>query len=150
MTQKACFDTEQEPQLGWWIHQLDHAIYQAVNRRFLAVGLTVPQARVMEFLYYHEGERVNQRALEEQLQLSNPSVTSLIRNLVDKGLVSRHPDSSDGRSHLLRLTPEGRKVHPQVVGIFEDNERQLVEGLRLEEVQAVLALVRRMKEHMER
>ena len=141
MTQKACPDTEQGPQLGWWIHQLDHAIYQAVNRRFLAVGLTAPQARVMEFLYYHEGE---------QLQLSNPSVTSLIHALADKGLVSRHPDSSDGRSHLLRLTPEGRKVHPQVVGIFQDNERQLVEGLQPEEVQAALALVQRMKEHMER
>ena len=35
----------------------------------------------------------------------------------------------------------GRKVHPQVVGIFEDNERQLVEGLRPEEVQAVAGAI---------
>jgi DNA-binding MarR family transcriptional regulator len=43
-------------------------------------------------------------------QVAAPSLTRTIRPLYEAGLIGKEPDPSDGRSGLLRITPEGRAL----------------------------------------
>jgi DNA-binding MarR family transcriptional regulator len=53
------------------------------------------------------GERVTVTSLREPLHMTQSAVTQLALGAETAGLVKRIPDPSDGRSHSLRLTPEG-------------------------------------------
>lgn len=44
-----------------------------------------------------------------------PSLTRMIRSLEERGLITRHKDSADGRRVLLKLTDAGRAVIDEVV-----------------------------------
>ncbi|HYN28755.1 MAG TPA: MarR family transcriptional regulator [Dermatophilaceae bacterium] len=57
----------------------------------------------------HERPRTP-RALAEVERVSAPSMTRTATGLVERGLVSRTGDPTDGRSVILALTPEGRRV----------------------------------------
>ncbi len=50
---------------------------------------------------------VRLRELGESVLLSQPGLSRLVDRLVQRGLVQRSPDPSDGRSVLVRLTPAG-------------------------------------------
>jgi DNA-binding MarR family transcriptional regulator len=46
--------------------------------------------------------------LNRRVLLSQPALSRMVDRLVERGLVKREADSSDGRSVLLSLTEEGR------------------------------------------
>ncbi|MFE1930049.1 MarR family winged helix-turn-helix transcriptional regulator [Streptomyces sp. NPDC021218] len=53
--------------------------------------------------------------LTRKLMLPKASVTTYLRNLVDRGLVRREIDESDLRRHRLMTTPEGRRVRAKAL-----------------------------------
>ncbi|MFF2730747.1 MarR family winged helix-turn-helix transcriptional regulator [Streptomyces sp. NPDC058008] len=83
-------------------------------RRSLRGGLTGPplpvaQAELLRLVQSNPGIRVSSAAAE--LRLAGNSVSTLVRQLTGRGLLSRVPDPQDRRAALLRVTPEaGRRL----------------------------------------
>jgi MarR family transcriptional repressor of mepA len=134
--------------ISFLIHCLDHQISQRNNRRLSQIDLTLPQAVVLDFLFWRQQETVNQRSLEKFMQLSNPSVTSLLRNMEVKGLVARERDESDGRSRNLRLTEKGVAIHPVAGRIFEETNEMLAEILGPEDREVFRGLILRLEKSL--
>ena len=82
------------------------------------------------------------------MQLSNPSVTSLLRNMEVKGLVARERDESDGRSRNLRLTEKGVAMHPVAGRIFEETNEMLAEILGPEDREVFRGLILRLEKSL--
>jgi DNA-binding MarR family transcriptional regulator len=55
--------------------------------------------------------------LAEHEKISSPSMTRIVNNLADAGLVERRPHETDGRQVLIRLTDTARAV-------LEDDRRR--------------------------
>lgn len=53
-------------------------------------------------------------ALHRVLRISQPATVQVVGRLVDRGLVERRP-GRDRRTHALHLTPEGRRVHAELL-----------------------------------
>jgi DNA-binding MarR family transcriptional regulator len=84
-------------------------------------GLSLPQYHLLEPLLRCEAELpVGQ--LAERAGLSPPTATTMIRKLVDQGIVERRPDPSDRRVVRLALSPAGRERVAE--------RRDVVEGWR--------------------
>ncbi|MGI6200854.1 MAG: MarR family winged helix-turn-helix transcriptional regulator [Christensenellales bacterium] len=131
------------------IHRLDHGFYQAANRRLKQLELTMPQAIVLKFLHDHEGTCINQRAIEELMHISNPSVTSLMRNMEEKGLLVRRRDAKDARSYRIEITDYGRVADEKVGGVILESDRQLLAGLTEHERRDLRRVLQRMLENLE-
>ncbi len=52
--------------------------------------------------------------LGRHVMLSQPGLSRLVERLVDRGLVTKHPDPADARAALLSLTDEGHSVQRSV------------------------------------
>src|SRR3954470_7781050 len=56
------------------------------------------------------GEPATIAFLAKRMQLAHHTMVELVDRVVDKGLAERKPSTTDRRSTLVQLTPEGAKV----------------------------------------
>ncbi|MBU6444682.1 MAG: MarR family transcriptional regulator [Alphaproteobacteria bacterium] len=70
-------------------------------------GVTEQQWRVLRVLDESDSDPT---ALAEAALLFAPSVTRILKDLVDRDLIVRRADPQDGRRSILSLTPAGRAL----------------------------------------
>lgn len=75
-------------------------------------ALKVPEWRVMAVL--GESEVATQRQLVAATAMDKVTVNRACKALEERALISRVPNSSDGRSHHLALTHAGRDLYEQI------------------------------------
>lgn len=63
-------------------------------------------------------EGLTQAELAGQMLVTQAGMLKRLRRLAQMGLVSRRPDPTDRRKHLIGLTASGRRTIAQVVGPF--------------------------------
>ncbi|MBO9499352.1 MAG: winged helix-turn-helix transcriptional regulator [Novosphingobium sp.] len=115
-------------------------IAQEYRTRF---GLKVPEWRVMAVLGDAGG--LTQRELTALTIMDKVAVNRACKELEERGLVWRQPNTKDGRSHLLELTEDGRRMHGEIMPLALEMERRLLSNFAEEEIEAFKALLVRMK-----
>lgn len=83
------------------------------------------------------------RLLRETLVTSG-TMTNRVDRLATRGLVERHPDPSDRRGVLVRLTPEGKEAVDGAFAALLDAERDLLTGLSESDQTELADLLRRL------
>ena len=89
---------------------------------------------------------LTQRQLSQQTLMDKVPVNRACKRLEDRGLVQRSPNASDGRSHLLELTSEGRAVHAGIMPLALKIEGQLFSVLSEEERASLLDMLVRVRD----
>jgi len=90
-------------------------------------GVNVPEWRVMAVL--GDVGPLTQRQLVGATFMDKVAVNRACKVLVDRNLVTRSPNDSDGRSHMLELTASGRELHGQIMPLALGMEERLLECL---------------------
>jgi len=93
-------------------------VYQKVDRasaeNLRGWGFSVAQFDVLAHVGASEG--MTQQELADSLLVTKGNVCQLVHKLEDRGLISRH---HEGRSNLLFLTDEGRRLFERIVPAHE-------------------------------
>jgi DNA-binding MarR family transcriptional regulator len=82
--------------------------------------------------------------LYRALMRTSGAMTNRLHRLERAGLVSRVPDSADGRSMLVALTAQGRELVDRVAQAHMDNERRLLAALSQEEQRQLAGLLKKL------
>ena len=117
-------------------------ISEQYRRRF---ALKTTEWRIMAVL----GDKgaLTQRQLSEMTLMDKVPVNRACKKLEDRGLAERKPNESDGRSHLLELTAEGRAVHARIMPLAQNIERELFSVLSPEEQSALRTMLARVRDN---
>ena len=99
---------------------------------------------VMRLRSYGPPYRRSAGMLAADLQLSSGAMTNRLDQLEKGGLVKRLPDPDDRRGVLVELTPKGRRVHQEAIGIQAEREALLAEALSQREKEQLNDLLRRV------
>jgi DNA-binding MarR family transcriptional regulator len=118
-------------------------IAQEYRSRF---GLKVPEWRVMAVL--GDAGTSTQRDLTELTLMDKVAVNRACKELEARGLAVRAPHSHDGRSHLLELTREGKRMHDAIMPLALEMERRLLANFSDEEIASLKNLLLRMREEV--
>jgi DNA-binding MarR family transcriptional regulator len=86
-------------------------------------GLKVPEWRVMAIL--GDTGSATQRELVAATKMDKVAVNRACKELEQRGLVARSPNTRDGRSHHLELTAAGRTMHEEIMPLALDMERRI-------------------------
>ena len=62
----------------------------------------------------------------------------------ERGLVTIKTDPKDGRTHSISLTPKGREIHDQIIGVALERERRLLSCLQHDEREMLIRLLARV------
>ena len=133
---------ETKDYFGLRFKQLSCAFENTLQRVAARYELTASQACMLIYLSRAE-HKVNQRELEKYFQLSNPTVTGLMKRMEAKGFVDRAISQEDGRFKYITLTPKAVKISAQVAEDLTKLEEQVRTGMTPEEVELFLSLLNR-------
>jgi len=115
-------------------------IARAYEDRF---GLTVPQWRLLCVLA--EDVRLSQVQIVARTVMDKVTVSRAAQGLVKRRLVARAENKTDGRSHVLALTAEGRGLHAEIAPLALAYEAALIAGLAPAEVALLKRLLARLQ-----
>jgi DNA-binding MarR family transcriptional regulator len=110
-------------------------------------GLKIPEWRVMAEL--GDRESATQRTLVEATRMDKVAVNRACRGLEERGLLTRKPNSADGRSHHLGLTAAGEKVYAAIMPMALEMEGRLFSGLSAAERSLFKQMLERIRAEAE-
>ena len=125
---------------------LHRAMQDGIERsiRQTGVDLTTSQLDVIICIAQGCGRPVNQRDIEEELRLTNPTVTGILKRLERKGFVTRTVGSRDRRYKEVRLTEKCARLGEQLHPTAEELLGGMFDGFTAEEFETLNRLLRRL------
>jgi len=115
-------------------------IARAYQDRF---GLTIPQWRLICVLADESG--MTQGQIVTRTFMDKVTVSRAAQGLAARHLLQRSDHHADGRSHVLSLTSEGRRLFSEVAPLALAYEAALIAGLSPEEVGLLRRLLSRLQ-----
>ncbi len=115
-------------------------IARAYEDRF---GLSVPQWRLLCVLAEDGG--LTQVQIVARTVMDKVTVSRAAQGLVKRRLITRAQNTSDGRSHTLALTAEGRGLYGEIAPLALAYEAALISGLAPEDVTLLKRLLARLQ-----
>ena len=132
--------------LSYRLHQVgkltDRASSDAYGAQF---GLPVGEARCLAAIGHFDAVSVVELAARANLHKGPASRAAQV--LVERGLVARHANASDGRGVLLTLTPTGRKLWTRVIELIARRNDEIFGCLSTGERKQLGAMLDRLMAH---
>jgi DNA-binding MarR family transcriptional regulator len=118
------------------ILKLAEVIFQEVKTiipsEWLTSDITVAQLRVLLVLYAKGSSRMS--SIASYIGIAISTATSIVDNLVKKGLVTRSDDPEDRRLVICKLSIEGQQLISRLWMLGRDQIEKLLQGLTLEQL----------------
>ncbi|KNZ41233.1 MarR family winged helix-turn-helix transcriptional regulator [Acetobacterium bakii] len=121
--------------LGKTIKQLSNHLDRNFNKALKQWELTASQFSVIMYLLDNQSSEVNQKTLEDAFLLKGPTVTGIIKRLVEKGFVERRTDNQDRRIHYLVLTEKSKELEPCMHEDISRLEADILKGISEDKIQ---------------
>lgn len=118
-----CTPSALEAHVGYWLRAVSNHVSHSFEAKVVRHGVTVAEWVVLRALFDEAGKKPSE--LAETLGLTRGAVSKLVDRLVVKELVATAPDVRDGRSHLLRLLPAGRRLVPVLSALADQNDEEV-------------------------
>jgi DNA-binding MarR family transcriptional regulator len=88
-------------------------VSEAIAQQYSAIfNLTIPEWRVVAHVAEQSG--ITQQEIGLRTRMDKVTVSRATIALAARGFVSRHKNPADRRSHLLSLTPAGRRLYAAI------------------------------------
>lgn len=128
------------------LQRASNTVASHAYRSLLAAGLSMSQFGVLEALY-HLGP-MSQRELARRILKSSANMTTVINNLVKRGLVTRERGSNgDRRVSTIHLRSEGRSLVDEVLPDHVHRIRATFDALTADELEELSRLLKRVGLH---
>ncbi len=106
------------------------------------------EVRIIEIL--GKNGRLTMTEVADRAMLSVSTITFVIDNLVEKGLVKRERSERDRRVVWVDLMPEGQKIFEQVTEVHLGMVRGMLSSLNRDEQDTLIGLFRKIALRIER
>lgn len=130
--------------IGFLVKQINNVFEKELNERLRRIGITSSQCAVLDYLFHTNKEEVNQRDVERNLNLKNPTVTGLLKRLDEKGYILCVPNEEDKRRKNIYLTEKAYDIQRRMEADRKKLDKRLTMGMSKKEVDAVTKALEKM------
>ena len=88
--------------------------------------------------------------LSQRLMVSPGNITSVIKRLIEDGMIVRNQNPDDRRENIVQMTPEGRKKFAQMAEANEAWIRNLTKDMAPADIRSLQALLQKLKTSVRR
>lgn len=123
--------------IGFVVKQINNVFEKDLNIRLKRLGITSSQCAVLDYLFHTNKEEVNQRDVEKNLNLKNPTVTGILKRLDEKGFILCVPNATDKRKKNIYLTEKAYDIQRKMEADRRKLDRELTRGMTKKEIAAL-------------
>ncbi len=135
---------KEEKTLGAYFKSISNALDRKFNRDLDQFDLTLSQASTLMFLHFNQDKEISQIDIQNNFNLTNPTVTGILKRLELKGFICRTTSSSDGRRNIIRLTEKSAQLEQLLAQGIANAENQMTNGFTEEEKELLISLLGRV------
>lgn len=129
--------------LSWIANKLS----RGASQHYLSVfDVGIETWRCLVLLAVHEW--VSAQQASRIIGMDKGTISRCFKGMLAKGLISLSLDASDGRLRVARLTPKGRRLHDQILGVALAREEALLSVLTPAERETLIRLLKRLHENL--
>lgn len=121
---------------------------RATRRARRVTGLDWTYSALLILQAMKDDSTLRMTQLADSVGTTPPTITKLVRDLEEKGLISRVPDEQDGRASLLRLTQSGLQAAEAIGHARLESLRQVLSDWSNEDLERFTALFERLRADM--
>jgi DNA-binding MarR family transcriptional regulator len=108
--------------LGYWLRFVSNHVSHAFSQKVEAHGVTVAEWVVMRHML--DAGPVNPSQIADQLGMTLGAISKLIDRLCGKKMARRLSAAGDRRYQTVELTPQGKKLVPQLARLADQNDAE--------------------------
>ena len=112
-------------------------------------GLTARQALIIAYLSTHKKEVVTQKTLEDHLHLTNPTITVMVKSMIEKGLIRKERMPDDARKYRLFMTEKAKQVEQASQKASKDLDESFYEGIPESDMQVFKGVLSRIMKNLD-
>ena len=127
---------EEHMKIGMLLWMLNNRLSARCNKELEEIELTVSQSEIIAYLIHNEDREVNQRDIELEFKLMNPTVTGILNRLEKKGFVKRTKSKNDRRYKRVELTEKGSELKEKMLEKVIESKKHLFRGISDDELNA--------------
>lgn len=135
--------------MGMYIIMIHNQFKEQLNRSVEQIDLTTSQIHILFYLNHNENREVIQKDIEERFNLSNPTVTGIIKRLETKGFIERSVSSKDARSKKITMTEKSRKANKEMKKAMREANKNLLKDISEEELAILEGCFKKMLHNLE-
>ena len=132
--------------IGFLLKQANLLHQMQLNQIFKEFDLTASQT--FSLIYLFEAKRaqkeVNQKDIEREMDVSNPTVTGILNRLEHKGLIEGVESPSDARVRNIVVTEKALEIDKQLQIKFREAEEELIASLSEKEADELQRLLKKI------
>lgn len=110
---------------------------------------TVTNGWIMGYLHNNRKKEVCQKDFEDEFKTTKSTVTYMLKSMEKKGYIERKSVDYDARKKIITLTPEGEKIHSEIIEVFTESENYLTTGISEDEMKVFFSVIDKIKENVE-
>ena len=114
--------------IGFIIKLINDSILVQVNSFLKPYAVTLRQLRILGYLHDNKDKLVTQKELEEELQVSHPTVVGILQRLEKKGLIKTFLNPNKKTMKIVTLIEYEAKLFKNINTEKEKFENKLLAG----------------------
>ena len=114
-----------ERHFGHYVRILHWCTDQRMTHALADMELTASQGPILGYISHRKTPPCS-RDIEEEFNLSHPTVSGLLSRLEKKDFIRLCPDETDRRCKRIHLLPRGREFIAQIHNTIRETETQMV------------------------
>jgi DNA-binding MarR family transcriptional regulator len=116
---------------------------KVANDRLKPLEYTMAQWEAL-YLVAYSGEELNQSQLSRLLGVHGPTMLRMLDALARRGLIERQQSHEDLRVTINRITPKGRAVITNIMGLTNELRRDVMGGMGAPELGTAIDVLTKM------
>ena len=131
--------------LGYLVSHLNVDLQNALDQSLKRYQLDIKLWPVLFSLWQEEG--VTQTMLSKRCDVANYTMTRLLDQLQQQGLITRHQDAENRRAFQIYLTDSGKALEQDLVREAERVNEAFLDNLAIEERETFLNLLNKINRY---
>ena len=136
-------------EIGYLIHKIDTKIKANMDQELSRHDLIFSQSQVIHLLRLNGGQ-LSQKALQDLMKVSHPTVVGLVQRLESNGYVKTEIDENDKRYKIVTLCDIADEFKKDMMRSKERFDKKMFQDLPQEKLDELYQILQKMYENIEK
>ncbi|SBS37799.1 Multidrug resistance operon repressor [Marinomonas spartinae] len=135
--------------IGESLYKLIHSYKNTLRETAIQSGIKLPVGHIRLLKSLRKKESCNAKAVATQLGLDKSQVTRVIKDLVERGYLTKERHPTNHRSSLLVLTHSGKTLLDHIQTFENTISQEMVIGLTDQQIDQFIQIADTMRHNLE-